>query len=140
MRLSRQPVALAVGELLLSHPLTYAVEQPAVPLMPKRHAGDPPAIPHVPVPTRTLVMEAESQRQLLWFDGLLNLPIGARIEFTNMEGQRRVELEPERFPAGRVADGIVVGVRLWDAQSESPILVLDVQLATPGDPVLPALE
>jgi hypothetical protein len=76
----------------------------------------------------------------LWFDGLLNLPIGARIEFTNVEGDQQVELEPERFPAGRVADGIVVGVRVWGAQSDAPLLVLEVQLATPGDPVLPSLD
>lgn len=107
--------------------------------MPKRKAGNPPSIPHVPVPNRTLVMEAESQRQLLWFDGLLNLAVGARIEFTNVEGHL-VELEPERFPAGLVADGIVVGVRVWAAQSGSSILVLDVQLASPGDPVLPSLD
>jgi hypothetical protein len=79
--------------------------------MPKREAGEPPPIPHFPIPTETLVMEAESQRQLLWFDGLLNLPIGARIELTNGEGLPQVELEPERFPSGRAADAVVVGVR-----------------------------
>ena len=109
-------------------------------LMPKRHAGGPPEIPHVPLPGRTLVIEAESHRQLLSFDGLLNLPVGARIEFTNVEGEQQVELEPERFPAGRVADAIVVGVSVWGAQSNTSLLVLEVQLATPGDPVLPSLD
>ncbi len=85
-------------------------------------------------------MEADGQRQLMWFDGLLNLPIGARIELTNVEGHPMVELAPERFRAGHAADAIVVGVRVSGAQSDSPILVLDVQLATPGDPVLPPLD
>ena len=108
--------------------------------MPKRLAGDAPEIPHFSLPELTLVIEAESQRQLMWFDGLLNLPVGARIELTNIEGDPEVELEPERFPSGRAADAIIVGVRLWGAQSDSRFLVLEVQLVSPGDPALPPLD
>lgn len=78
--------------------------------------GGPIPVPHIPAPAQTLVMETISKRQLLWIDGLVMLPVGARIELA----------EPR-------ADGLVTSVRLWGAGPEgSPVLVLDVSLCEAG--------
>ena len=87
-------------------------------------------ITEVPLPARTLVMEANPQRQLLWLDGLLVLPIGSRIHIDNL-GELDVPLDVERFPHGR-ADAVVTGVRLWGTQSPMRCLVLLVELTDPG--------
>ena len=94
--------------------------------------SEPIEPPHVALPTETLVMESDPQHQLLWFDGLLPLPIGSRINLDNASGGPQVPLDPGRFPTGR-ADAIVVGHRLWGTQSSSRVLVLTVELTEPGD-------
>jgi hypothetical protein len=88
--------------------------------------------PHVPLPTVTLVQEQDTQDQLIWFDGLLPLPIGSRINLDNIGESPQVPLDPERFPSGR-ADAIVVNLRLWGTQSEHRCLVLEVELTEAGD-------
>jgi hypothetical protein len=74
----------------------------------------PGDVPHVMMPERTLVMDLD-RHQLLWIDGVLALPLGARVELA----------------VPRV-DGVVEGVRLWDTRhGETPTLVLDVRLEAP---------
>lgn len=89
--------------------------------------------PHIPMPTETLVLE-NGDRQLLWFDGFVPLPIGSRIELTN-RGDLKVPLDPERFPGGS-ADAVVTGMRVWGTQggASSRCLVLDVELTWPTEP------
>lgn len=82
---------------------------------------EPAAVPHVPAPTQTLVLEAgRGGRQLLWIDGPLVLPVGSRIEFTRAE-----TLD------GATADAEVVDVRLIAANA-IPTLVLEVMLIEAG--------
>jgi hypothetical protein len=71
-------------------------------------------VPNVAMPEQTLVMGLD-RRQLLWIDGVLLLPLGARIELA----------EPRM-------DAVVEGVRLWDTRrGKTPTLVLDVRLVAP---------
>ena len=57
----------------------------------------------------------EDRHQLLWINGVLPLPEGARIELA----------EPRM-------DAVVMGVRLWAARpGMTPTLVLDVRLEAP---------
>jgi hypothetical protein len=79
---------------------------------------EPPEVPHAPAPAQTLIMDAGSQRQLLWIDGLVPLPVGARVELNR----------PHRAVA---VDGVVTSVRLWGAEGGSSTLVLDVMLIEP---------
>lgn len=90
---------------------------------------DPPAPPKFPLPRETLVMTNEPPRQILRFEGLLQLPIGSRINLDNVPGHPQVPLDRKRFPSGR-ADAIVVGlgcgapsprVAVWCCSSSSPI-------------------
>jgi len=75
----------------------------------------PRDVPHTGMPDRTLVME-DGGRQLLWIDGVLPLPEGARIEL-----------------AAPRADGVVTRVRLAAARpGVTPVLVLDVRLYDAG--------
>lgn len=80
-----------------------------------------PSVPRIPMPTVTLIMEAGSQRQLLWIDGYMPLPIGARVQLGKF-GDR----EPP-------SDAIVTAVRLWGAAppGNSATLVLDVMRVAP---------
>lgn len=93
---------------------------------------DPPAPPKFPLPRETLVMTNEPPRQILRFEGLLQLPIGSRINLDNVPGHPQVPLDRKRFPSGR-ADAIVVGHRLWGTVAESRCLVLLVELTDRGD-------
>jgi hypothetical protein len=71
-------------------------------------------VPQVMMPEQTLVMDKD-RRQLLLVEGVLALPLGARIELA----------EPRM-------DAVVEGVRLWDTRrGGTPTLVLDVRLETP---------
>jgi hypothetical protein len=71
-------------------------------------------VPQVMMPEQTLVMDKE-RRQLLVVEGVLSLPLGARIELA----------EPQ-------VDAVVEAVRLWDTRrGGTPTLVLDVRLETP---------
>ena len=76
--------------------------------------------PRVPVPAETLVMDMETGRQLLRFDGLVPLPAGARIELGSLTDR----------PA---TDAIVMKTRVWGASGPKPLLVLDVILRPPGE-------
>ncbi len=90
-------------------------------------------VPRIPLPSETLVKE-KGGGHVLWFDGLLVLPVGTRIHLDNRPGrpdQPQVPLDPERFPSGR-ASAIVVGVRISDTQSSNRCLVLDVEMV-PAD-------
>jgi hypothetical protein len=91
-----------------------------------------PPIPHFPLPTETLVREEDSDDPLLWFDGLLPLPIGSRINLDNAGDLPRVPLDRERFPNGH-ADAVVVRVGVWGTQGAGRYLVLEVRLTEPGD-------
>ena len=74
-----------------------------------------PDVPSVGMPERTLVKE-DGGPQLLWIDGVLPLPVGARIEL----------VKPR-------ADGVVMQVRLVAAgPGLKPDLVLDVRLDEAG--------
>ncbi len=68
------------------------------------------------MPAETLVMDAGTQRQLLWIGGCLPLPVGTRIELAESR-----------------ADAEVTRVRLWGADSRKPTLVLEVMLIEPGE-------
>jgi hypothetical protein len=77
----------------------------------------PPGVPVAKAPARTLVMDAGSGRQLLWIDGLVTLPVAARIQL----------MEPR-------ADAMVTAVRLWSAaDAKASTLVLEVMLVAPGE-------
>ncbi len=67
------------------------------------------------MPKRTLVMEPGGAGQLLWIDGVLPLPVGARIELA----------KPRK-------DAVVTGVRLVATGASVPDLVLDVRLEEAG--------
>lgn len=87
---------------------------------------EPPDVPHAAMPTETLVMEGGPRgRQLLWIDGVLLLPIGARLELT---GAATI--------GGDNADAVVTGVRVIAANADPgkgrPTLVLDVMLVAAG--------
>ncbi len=71
--------------------------------------------PRSAMPKRTLVTENDGEGQLLWIDGVLPLPVGARIEL----GKPR-------------KDAVVTGVRLVATGSSAPDLVLDVRLEEAG--------
>ncbi len=75
-----------------------------------------PEPPRVAMPAETLVMDAGTHRQLLWIDGCLLLPVGARLELA----------EPR-------ADAEMTRVRLWGADSGKSTLVIDVMLIEPGE-------
>jgi hypothetical protein len=80
---------------------------------------EPREAPHIVMPGRTLVRDQEG-RQVLWIDGVLPLPAGARIELT----------EPR-------ADGVVTQVRLVAAGPHfTPDVVLDVRLEEAGGGVV----
>jgi hypothetical protein len=87
--------------------------------------------PHLSLPTQTLVLRKEPQEQLLWFEGLLPLPIGSVINIDNIPGSPQVPLDQDEFPKGR-ADARVVGVHVWGIQGDSRLLVLEVELLRPG--------
>jgi hypothetical protein len=71
--------------------------------------------PMVMMPDRTLVKE-DGGHQLLWINGVLPLPVGARIELADPR-----------------ADGVVTRVRLVAARpGVRPDLVLDVRLEEVG--------
>jgi hypothetical protein len=79
-------------------------------------------------------MDVTNQRQILWFDGLLALPIGSRINLDNtpaLGANLLVPLDPDRFSTGH-ADAVVVGVRVWGTQGSTPCLVLEVEITDPG--------
>lgn len=88
-------------------------------------------IPHVPLPTQTLVREA-GRGQLLWIDGLLPLGIGTRINLDNIPVHPQVPLDPERFPSGR-ADAVVVKAGIWGTLDAMRCLVLEVELVPAGE-------
>lgn len=67
------------------------------------------------MPRRTLVADDGDEGQLLWIDGVLPLPVGARIEL----------VKPRR-------DAVVTGVRLVATGASVPDLVLDVRLEEAG--------
>jgi hypothetical protein len=71
----------------------------------------PAGVPQARVPERTLVIDAGSGRLLLQIDGMVTLPVGARVELA----------EPR-------SDAIVTGIRL-----RGTVLVLDVMLVQVGD-------
>jgi hypothetical protein len=83
--------------------------------------------PHVRMPVETLIQEQGTGDRLLWIEGLLPLPIGSRINLDHLPGDRRVPLDPERFPTGRT-DAVVANVSLWGPQSAIGCLVLEVEL------------
>jgi len=60
-----------------------------------------PEVPRIAMPNVTLIMEAGSQRQLLWIDGYMPLPVGARVQLGKF-----ADREPP-------SDAIVTGIRLW---------------------------
>ena len=71
-------------------------------------------IPAVKMPEQTLVMD-QDRHQLLLIEGVLALPLGARIELADPR-----------------MDAVVEGVRLWDTRDRrTPTLVLDVRLEKP---------
>jgi len=78
--------------------------------------------PHVLAPHETLVIDDETQRQLLRFPGYLPLPVGARIELSKPK-----------------MDAKVVKVRLQVADlgrfsvDRKSTLVLEVTLTEPGE-------
>jgi hypothetical protein len=71
--------------------------------------------PRSAMPKRTLVTEVDGVGQLLWIEGVLPLPVGARIEL----------VKPRR-------DAVVTGVRLVATGASVPDLVLDVRLEEAG--------
>jgi hypothetical protein len=81
-----------------------------------------PSVPRIPMPNVTLVMEAGSQRQLLWVDGYMPLPVGTRVQL----GKHGDTESP--------SDAIVTGIRLWGATlpGNTATLVLDVMRMEPG--------
>jgi hypothetical protein len=83
--------------------------------------AEPLPVPHIPMPTETLIMDADSGRQLLRIDGYMPLPAGARIQLGKGG-------DPE-LPT----DAGVTGIRLWGATppGNSTILVLEVMLVEP---------
>jgi hypothetical protein len=96
-----------------------------------------PAVPRVALPTETLIMEGNDQ--ILWIDGVLSLPIGARINLDNVAGLPQLPLAVERFPRGR-ADAVVTGVRLWGTMGAGRVLVLEVQIVGVDERSLPPLS
>ena len=74
-----------------------------------------PEVRTVPVPVETIVMELGTQRRLLVFKGLMPLPVGTRIQLGT-------------FTDPPIQDAVVQGIRVWDAGSGRPALVLDVKL------------
>jgi hypothetical protein len=94
--------------------------------------------PQFGMPSRTLVQESGGG-DLLTFEGLLILPIGARINLDNLPGVPHVQLDAVRFESGH-ADAVVVGVRVWGTQGADPVLVLEVELSGPSGPSAPLSE
>lgn len=43
-------------------------------------------VPHFPLGARTLIWDAASERQLMWIDGILPLPVGSVIRVTDVGG------------------------------------------------------
>ncbi|MDQ2726564.1 MAG: hypothetical protein M3Y91_01565 [Actinomycetota bacterium] len=88
-------------------------------------------LPRFPLPTGTLVRVGEDH-PLFWFDGLLPLPIGARIHLDNASGVApRPSLPAEFSEVG--ADAVVVGVTITRLQEgEARFLALEVELHEPG--------
>jgi hypothetical protein len=93
-------------------------------------ASDESAPPQFSMPGQTLVQERDGNN-LLSFDGLLVLPIGAQINLDNLPGLPQVPLDADRFPNGH-ADATVVAVRVFGTQGADPILVLEVELGGAG--------
>lgn len=85
---------------------------------------DPVPVPRISLPAQTLIRDAGSGRQLLWIDGYMPLPVGAR-----------VQLGRQRDAAPPPSDGVVTGVRVWGAAppGSTATLVLEVMLVAPGD-------
>ena len=71
--------------------------------------------PRSAMPRRTLVADDGGEGQLLWIDGVLPLPVGARIEL----------VKPRK-------DAVVTGVRLVATGAGVPDLVLDIRLEEAG--------
>jgi hypothetical protein len=78
------------------------------------------------------MVDIETQEQLIWFDGLLTVPIGTIIHIDNQSGGPPIPLDPEQFPSGS-ADAKVVEVRIWATQTDESCLCLYVQLNAPGE-------
>jgi len=81
---------------------------------------EPRRPPRAGLPSLTKILDAGTGRELLEIDGMLPLPVGARIELGSA-------MDP---PA---QDAIVTRVRLWGAASRSSTLVLEVMLRPPGE-------
>jgi len=94
-------------------------------------AFEPLRPPHFPLQTQTLITE-QGGGHLFYFDGLIPLPIGTRINLDNLEGESRVPIDHERFPSGH-ADAIALNAFVWGTQSSNSCLVLEVELTEPGD-------
>jgi hypothetical protein len=101
-------------------------------------SDEPTPPPEFALPARTLVQEREGDI-MLSFDGLLVLPLGARINLDNLPELPAVPLDPELFPNGH-ADAIVVGIYLRGTQGAEPALVLEVELAGPTPHSAPLAE
>jgi hypothetical protein len=80
--------------------------------------------PHAPMPTGTLLRE--EGLPLLWIDGLLPLPPGARLHLDNLPGGPEI-VDRHRFPSGH-ADAIVIAVEVFGAVSDESHLALAVEL------------
>jgi hypothetical protein len=86
--------------------------------------GTPAPVPQIPMPARTLIIDVGSGQQLLWIDGYMPLPVGARVQ---LGGQSDTDPPP--------SDGEVTGIRVWGAgpSGTAATLVLEVMLVAPDD-------
>jgi hypothetical protein len=73
----------------------------------------PVEVPRIPMPAQTLIMDAGTRRDLLWVDGYMPLPVGARVQ---LGGQGDTSPPP--------ADGVVTGVRVWGTAAGSSTATL----------------
>lgn len=70
-------------------------------------------------------MDAGSGRQLLWIEGYMPLPVGARVQLGSHEDV-----------ANPLSDGVVTGIRVWGAAPPgNGTLVLEVMLVAPDETV-----
>jgi hypothetical protein len=83
----------------------------------------PAPVPRIPMPAQTLIMDAGNRRQLLWIDGYMPLPIGARVQLGG--------------GGDPPSDGEVTGMYVWGAAPPGNIttLVLEVVLVAPGETI-----
>ncbi len=94
-------------------------------------ADEGTSVPRVSLPTETLVIEQRTGNQLLWLDGVLVLPLGARINLDNVPAHQHVPLDSDRHRRGYL-DAVVVGMYLWGTLGDNRCLVLEVELGPPG--------